>query len=285
MIRRLCPLTDVCTTNHEDLGIVKELFQVCCQKRFSRKPQNKFSATKYLRSLTLLLKKPKWNKRISILTLKICKIKEMKACSIFDRFLVNRKGLKKMTMTKVIATAMIGSNFLLKFSIESKVRWPGSDGLNQMAWITSLNWMSNPSKKCYTINILILDRLIASTNSDVTSRPLSLLVLSTSLALCAWIIDNQEIFRTAVHCSRGWGEKKVGRNRRAELSPLYSHPVPCQPFQPRSGPFSRTIRIHFKTFKVKPYRVSCAVTRFLKFLNPSGFEVIIVLTPPQTNAI
>lgn len=161
------------------------------------------------------------------------------------------------------------------------IRWPESDGLDHFSKLDVKSFQEMLHNQHLDLRQTYRFHKL---RRHVTSS-LSLLVLSTSLALCAWIIDNQEIFRTAVHCSRGWGEKKVGRNRRAELSPLYSHPVPCQPFQSRSSPFSRTIRIHFKTFKVKPYRVSCAVTRFLKFLNPSGFEVIIVLTPPETNAI
>lgn len=38
-------------------------------------------------------------------------------------------------------------------------------------------------------------------------------------------------------------------------------------------------------FEAETYRVSLAVTRFLKFLkflNPSSFEVVIVLTPLQS---
>ena len=35
-------------------------------------------------------------------------------------------------------------------------------------------------------------------------------------------------------------------------------------------------------FEAETYCVSLAVTRFLKFLNPSSFEVVIVLTPLQS---
>lgn len=180
----------------------------------------------------------------------------MKACSIFDRFLVNRKGFKKMTMTKVIATAMIGSNFLLKFSIESKVRWPGSDGLNQMAWITSLNWMSNPSKKCYTINILILDRLTASTNSDVTSRPLSLCQYLVPLSRCALELLTTKKYSELPYTVVEDGAKRKWEEIGGQSSPHFTHT------QFLVSPFSRgqVLSAVRSEFISKPLRLSLIVS-------------------------
>lgn len=148
-----------------------------------------------------------------------------------------------------------------------------------MAWITSLNWMSNPFKKCYTINVL--NRFIPSTNSDVTNwlSSLSLLLLSSSIAVNGCVNYSQARKIQTGSVFEDWWKRKreemgegVGKRGSAGLRFLLSP----------SSPSRLAIRIHFITFQAETYRVSLAVTKFLKFLNPSSFEVVIVLTPLQS---